>query len=41
MRGDELVAEGYTTHATVDRGTHRPIRVPDWFVAQVEAAEAS
>ena len=41
VRGDELVAEGYTTHATVDRGTHRPIRVPDWFVAQVEAAEAS
>jgi acyl-CoA thioester hydrolase len=40
VRGDELVAEGHTTHATVDRATHRPIRVPDWFVAQVAAAEA-
>jgi acyl-CoA thioester hydrolase len=39
VRDDELVAEGHTTHATVDRGTHRPIRVPDWFAAQVEAAK--
>lgn len=39
VRGDELVAEGYTTHATVDAATHRPIRVPAWFVELIEAAE--
>ena len=39
MRGDELVAAGSTTHATVDRATHRPIRVPAWFVEQIEVAE--
>jgi acyl-CoA thioester hydrolase len=39
MRGDELVAQGHTTHATVDGETHRPIRVPAWFVKQIEAAE--
>jgi len=40
-RGDELVAEGHTTHATVARGTHQPIRVPAWFVEQIERAESS
>jgi acyl-CoA thioester hydrolase len=39
VRGDELVAEGFTTHATVDAATHRPIRVPAWFVERIEAAE--
>jgi acyl-CoA thioester hydrolase len=38
-RGDELVAEGSTRHATVDAATHRPIRVPAWFVERIEAAE--
>ena len=41
VRGETLVAEGHTTHATVDRATHRPVRVPAWFVAALEAAEAS
>jgi acyl-CoA thioester hydrolase len=40
MRGDELIADGDTTHATVARDTHRPIRVPDWFAEQIAAAEA-
>ncbi len=39
VRDGELVADGYTTHATVARGTHRPTRVPAWFVEQIEAAE--
>ena len=30
-RGDELVADGHTSHATVDRVTYRPTRVPDWL----------
>jgi acyl-CoA thioester hydrolase len=39
-RGDELVAEGYTSHATVDRETHRPTRVPEWLAEAVARAEA-
>jgi acyl-CoA thioester hydrolase len=35
------VASGWTTHATVDARTHRPTRVPDWFVERVLTAEAS
>jgi acyl-CoA thioester hydrolase len=38
-RDDELVAAGSTRHATVDAATHRPIRVPAWFVERVERAE--
>ena len=40
-RGDELVAEGYTRHATVDRETYRPTRVPDWLVDAIATAEAA
>jgi len=39
QRDGETIASGYTTHATVDRETHRPVRVPDWFVADVASAE--
>jgi acyl-CoA thioester hydrolase len=39
--GGGLVAEGYTTHATVDRATRRPTRVPAWFRQAVASAEAS
>ena len=35
----ERVATAETLHATVDRDTHRPTRVPDWFVADVLRAE--
>ena len=34
-RDSELVAEGYSRHATVDRETHRPTRVPDWLAEAV------
>ncbi len=34
-RADELVADGHSLHATVDRETHRPTRVPDWLVEAV------
>jgi acyl-CoA thioester hydrolase len=39
VRDAELVAVGSTDHATVDAATHRPIRVPAWFVERIEAAE--
>ncbi|HEX2302367.1 MAG TPA: thioesterase family protein [Gaiella sp.] len=35
------VATAWTTHATVDAETHRPTRVPAWFVDDVLRAEAS
>ena len=41
VRGDELVAEGWTAHATVDAQTRRPVRVPAWFVEAVARAESS
>ncbi|HWL32736.1 MAG TPA: thioesterase family protein [Gaiellaceae bacterium] len=37
----DVVAEGWTSHATVDRTTHRPIRLPQWFVEAVARAESS
>ena len=37
----ERVAHGWTAHATVDAATHRPTRVPEWFVEDVLRAEAS
>ena len=38
-RDGERVASGWTTHATVDAATHRPTRVPEWFVAELLRAE--
>ena len=40
-RNGELVADGYTRHATVDRATYRPIRVPEWLAEAISTAEAS
>lgn len=37
-REDELVAEGHTQHATVDRETYRPTRVPAWLAEAVTTA---
>jgi len=37
--GVEPVATGWTLHATVDRGTLRPTRLPDWLRAAIERAE--
>jgi acyl-CoA thioester hydrolase len=39
-RGGELVADGYTNHATVDRDTYRPTRVPAWLAEAVATAES-
>jgi len=39
-RAGEVVADGSTSHATVDAVTRRPTRVPAWFVDAVARAEA-
>ena len=39
-RDGELVADGSTRHATVDRETYRPTRVPEWLAAAILRAEA-
>jgi acyl-CoA thioester hydrolase len=41
VREGELVADGHTRHATVDRETYRPIRVPAWLAEAIATAEAS
>jgi acyl-CoA thioester hydrolase len=38
-RGGELVAEAWTAHATVDRETRLPTRVPAWLVDAITRAE--
>jgi acyl-CoA thioester hydrolase len=40
-RDGELVADGYTLHATVDRDTYQPTRVPAWLADAVARAEAA
>ena len=40
-RDGELVADGYTRHATVDRDTYRPTRVPAWLADAIARAEES
>jgi acyl-CoA thioester hydrolase len=40
-RGDELVAEGHTSHATVARETYRPTRVPAWLAEAIARAESA
>jgi acyl-CoA thioester hydrolase len=39
-RNSELIAEGSTSHATVDAISRRPTRVPAWFVKAVAKAES-
>ena len=39
-REGALVAEGYTGHATVNRETHAPTRVPPWFAEAIATAES-
>ncbi len=39
-REGEIVAEGSTSHATVDALTRLPTRVPAWFSEAVARAEA-
>jgi acyl-CoA thioesterase FadM len=38
-RDGELVADGWTRHAVVDRTTMRPTRFPEWLAAAIAAAE--
>jgi acyl-CoA thioester hydrolase len=40
-RGTELVADGYTRHATVDRETYRPTRVPSWLADAIATGDSS
>jgi acyl-CoA thioester hydrolase len=40
-RNGELVADGSTKHAVVDRDTYRPTRVPAWLVEAIATAEGS
>jgi acyl-CoA thioester hydrolase len=39
-RDSELLADGWTLHATVDGRTLRPTRVPDWLANAISTAEA-
>ena len=34
-----VIADGWTAHATVDRETLRPTRIPDWLADAINAAE--
>jgi acyl-CoA thioester hydrolase len=38
-RDDELLAEGWTTHACVDARSFRPTRVPTWLAEAIAKAE--
>jgi len=38
-RGDVVIADGWTAHATVDGETLRPTRVPTWLAEAIAAAE--
>jgi acyl-CoA thioester hydrolase len=40
-RDGELVADGYTRHATVERESYRPTRVPAWLATAIATAESS
>ena len=40
-RDGELLADGWTRHATVDAVTFRPKRVPEWFAEAIATAESS
>ena len=38
-RDGALVADGWTSHATVDAVSFRPTRIPDWLREAISAAE--
>ena len=38
-RDGELVADGYSRHATVERESYRPTRVPAWLADAIATAE--
>ncbi len=39
-RGVEIVADGWTQHAVVERETFRPTRFPAWLLEAITAAES-
>ena len=39
-RDGEVVADGWTHHAVVDRGTFRPTRMPAWLAEEIARAES-
>lgn len=39
-RNGEIVADGWTRHAVVDRTTMRPTRFPAWLAAEIASAES-
>ena len=40
-RDGEVIADGWTAHATVDARTMRPTRVPSWLQEAIASAESS
>jgi acyl-CoA thioester hydrolase len=40
-RAGELVADGHTRHAVVDRDTYRPTRIPAWLAEALPTAASS
>ena len=38
-REGKIVADGHSLHATVERGTYRPTRVPEWLVEAVSTGQ--
>jgi acyl-CoA thioester hydrolase len=40
-RDGEIVADGWSTHACVSLGDHKPTRVPGWLVAAIGDAEGA
>jgi acyl-CoA thioester hydrolase len=40
-RGDEVVADGWTSHACVDAGTLRPTRIPQALAEAITRAESA
>jgi len=40
-RGGELVADGWTRHALLDRTTMRPTRFPDWLAEALDPADGA
>src|SRR5207302_4287755 len=40
-RDGVVIADGWTSHATVDAATFRPTRIPDWLTDALTTAESS
>jgi acyl-CoA thioesterase FadM len=40
-RAGTVIADGWTSHATVDARTMRPTRIPSWLQEAIAAAERS